>query len=775
MIGKDGLPNIVEHQTSTGDQYLKYNYKYKHDEPIFQMEHLSKYSSKIHNICNCVLNSEGIVMVYSQYIDGGVVPIALALEELGFTRYGSASYTKPLFKPRKPPIIPIDALTMIPKEENKPFQQAKYVMITGDQSFSPNNLEDIKHVTSSNNTNGENVKVILISKAASEGLDFKNIRQLHILDPWYNTNRIEQTIGRTVRNLSHCALPFEKRNVEIYLHGTKINQDEESVDMYIYRTAEQKAIQMGKITRLLKEISVDCLLNIEQTNFTVDKLLTEVSNQNIEIELASKQKIQYKIGDVPYSSMCDYMDNCSFQCSPSASIKEEDILKNTYNEDFAKMNYSAIVKRIREIFKDYAFFTREDIINLIQINRSYPVEHIDFVLSRLVDNKNEYVLDKYNRKGYIVNKDHYYAFQPVEINDEQLTIFERTKPIDYKHNHLNVELKKETKKESKISKILTKEDVKEDDKDINDIYNEITQSLGIEINLFNTERNNANELVILRSELNELKTKNESKEIRKQKFLKEKNIVSFNLPTGESNWYKHLGRIHTHLIDEHLLIEKDVLQYLIYHFIDTLPLDEKLILLTCLFNDSIPTLSQEEKIIKQYFEEKIVVSSIQRGIVLADNHDEKDNIKIYVQDNSTHLWRIAEKTERDELLVQFREINYIEPGRINQFIGFMFISKNNQILFKYKDMNIKSTGVLCTDTGKIEIKNRINNVLSKDILTKKKEYTPIDIDHILRNSLCVILEILLRHLNNPSDKVWFFDLEKTIINQGSIFKKNIKN
>ena len=51
-------------------------------------------------------------MVYSQYIDGGIVPIALALEELGFTRYGSATYTKPLFK--TPPSEPIDSITMKP-------------------------------------------------------------------------------------------------------------------------------------------------------------------------------------------------------------------------------------------------------------------------------------------------------------------------------------------------------------------------------------------------------------------------------------------------------------------------------------------------------------------------------------------------------------------------------------------------------------------------------------------------------------------------------------
>ena len=36
-----------------------------------------------------VIKSKGIVLIYSQYIDGGAVPIALALEELGFNRYGS--------------------------------------------------------------------------------------------------------------------------------------------------------------------------------------------------------------------------------------------------------------------------------------------------------------------------------------------------------------------------------------------------------------------------------------------------------------------------------------------------------------------------------------------------------------------------------------------------------------------------------------------------------------------------------------------------------------
>ena len=61
------------------------------------------------------------------------------------------------------------------EEKGKNFKQAKYVMITGDKHFSPNNGDDIKYITSSENKNGELVKVVLISKAANEGLDFKNI------------------------------------------------------------------------------------------------------------------------------------------------------------------------------------------------------------------------------------------------------------------------------------------------------------------------------------------------------------------------------------------------------------------------------------------------------------------------------------------------------------------------------------------------------------------------------------------------------------------------
>ena len=67
------------------------------------------------------------------------------------------------------------------------------------------------------NVHGADIKVVIISRTGSEGVDFKFIHEVHILDPWFNLSRPEQIIGRAVRVCSHTMLPFEKRNVEIFM------------------------------------------------------------------------------------------------------------------------------------------------------------------------------------------------------------------------------------------------------------------------------------------------------------------------------------------------------------------------------------------------------------------------------------------------------------------------------------------------------------------------------------------------------------------------------
>ena len=91
------------------------------------------------------------------------------------------------------------------------------------------------------------IKVVLASPVAGEGLNLKNIREIHILDPWYHFNKAEQVKGRAIRYLSHIALPIEKRNTTVYMYTSIFKGNKtESVDLrtvsYTHLTLPTKRI-----------------------------------------------------------------------------------------------------------------------------------------------------------------------------------------------------------------------------------------------------------------------------------------------------------------------------------------------------------------------------------------------------------------------------------------------------------------------------------------------------------------------------------------------------
>ena len=429
-------------------------------------------AQKFKAISESILDSDGIILIYSQWLDSGLIPMALALEELGFTRANGS----PLFE--TPQTEPIDSLTLEPKNENQEtgFVQAKYALISGDTRISPNNTEEIKMLTNDNNFNGKQVKVVLISKAASEGIDLKNIRQVHILEPWYTMSRIEQIIGRAVRSFSHQKLPFEERNVEIFLHGTILKDKEvEAADLYIYRLAEYKARQIGEVTRILKESAIDCLLNTQQNNFTQEQM-----NVKIKQKLSDGRVLDsFRVGDMPYSAMCDYMKNCAVKCIPDKSIVDADINHSTYSEGFISMNSEKILQKIKNLMKEEFFYKKSDLMAKLNYPKSIPHVEIYSALTHLISDVTEVITDKYNRQGRLINIGEYYLFQPLELTNRNASVFDRSVPIDYKpseiklissksNNKIPVELVNEEENEvslkgqtSKTNEILNKIDLGE--------------------------------------------------------------------------------------------------------------------------------------------------------------------------------------------------------------------------------------------------------------------------------------------------------------------------
>ena len=721
MVGKRGLAQIMNY-SATENPPLRFDFDYKPQVlekygRIFSGEHIGKYSAKIKKICDCILASKGIVLVYSQYIDGGAVPIALALEELGFARYGSAKHTRNLYKVA--PTEPMDATTMLPRSRaTGAFKQARYVMITGDKYFSPDNGEDMKFITDSANNNGSQVKVILISKAASEGLDFKCIRQIHILEPWYNMNRIEQIIGRGVRNLSHCALPFEERNVEIYLHGTLPQNDIEPADLYVYRLAEKKTKQIGQVTRLLKETAVDCLLNIGQTNFTVEKFLEIAENLNIKINLGSKKTIDYQIGDKPFTNICDYMDNCAFKCSPDAEINQEtDIRGDTYGEEFVKTNYAMILKRIREMFREQSVYRWQQIENFVNAVKTYPKEQIYYTLTQLIDDKNEYLVDKYGRRGYLTNKGEYYAFQPLEVSDANASAFDRSVPVDFKHESVFIKLPE------LIARGRKKIEGDDDDEEIAEkpmSYEEIMAD--IKLNLEHALNSDA------------------------------------YIDKGETDWYKHVAKVLLTLKEAHEIPLLEITRYIYDHYLDSTKFVNKLTLITHMYAGDFKPKSESELLIKAYFDERIVQNKSTRGFVLADENE----CKIYVQsaEDST-LWEEAKLSDKKKISQNIID-KYIIPAANYQdkLVGFMHIfTRNKKIVFKVKDTAIeRNTGAKLENETKGDIIKTLNKILGE------KAYNAKNSEKLLKIGLCVIAEMILRDATKRGGKSLFFDTEKTILN-----------
>jgi len=648
LVGSSGLNRIMKYVETTSPPSKKdFEYKTLEFGKIFSKSEIGKYSSKIESICNNILNSTGIILIYSEYIDGGLIPMALALEELGFRRYNNNS----LFKTHS--TAQIDALEFKTKAnyKGKVFNPAHYVIISGDKYYSPDNVSDLKALTNNNNTNGEKIKVVLISQAGAEGLDFKNLRQIHILEPWYNMNRIEQIIGRGIRNCSHKNLSFQERNVSIYLYGTILEDpEEEAADLYIYRLAEKKAIQIGNVSRVLKKISIDCILNSEQMNFSVNEM-----KQNVEQHLSNKKIINYEIGDKPYSSLCDYMDKCNYTCSPNKIITEPNL--NTFNEKFIFMNTDKIIQKIRELFKEKYFYIKKELIVRINVIKIYPLVQINAALNQLIEDKNEYISDMYGRIGNLINIDDIYLFQPLELTDEKTTIYDRSTPIDFKHKDITFTLPKE---------ITTKNDTK----------------------LFKNEE--ALALVA----------------ILEENYLKA--TTSNLLVRGEDDWYKFYYIASEKMINEKIIDKNNLLEFLINHMIDYLNFDENLILLNYLYNTS--NLSDLMKLIKNNYESKIIKKKGITGIVLY-NSDNVPAIKLIVyKDNK---WVIGEFTDEIDLKDKIKEYTP-DLLRVNNVIGFIGNFKHKYMIFKVKFMKEKrNSGARCDQSGKKENIKILNEIFGE--------------------------------------------------------------
>lgn len=388
---------------------------------------LGQTSTKAKFILERAAGARGPVFVYSRFIKSGALPLALALEANGYLPWN-----------RRPMLAngAVDGLggqcALCSKRANghtaadHKFTQAHYVLITGRSSISPKNSEDIQAARAVTNKRGSQIKVVIGSQVASEGVDFRFIRDIYVFDSWFHLNKMEQVLGRGVRFCSHSLLPQEERNCTIHLLVQTIEAaDTETADLYMYREAMTKAIQVGRVTRVLKQYALDCNLNKDAVQITGLATQRHIDSQGVVRE-------EVNVNDMPFTNVCDWIETCEYKCAKVINEADMGTDLSTYTDYAVRWRESKLRGAIRALFstREQPVFQLEEILDMMS---AVPQRAVQGLLAEIVGNQ-AFRVRMGKKEGYIVYRNGYYMFQPEYLTDTRVPLALRVADVPVKRD-----------------------------------------------------------------------------------------------------------------------------------------------------------------------------------------------------------------------------------------------------------------------------------------------------------------------------------------------------
>jgi hypothetical protein len=400
--GKAGWDNYFKGEISSFGATKAMSYKWINTDSdildVFKGEGLESHSPKIAAIVKSILKAEGMSFIFSRFVMAGALPVAIALELQGWCRVLADGTPAPLLKM---------ARTTKPKNF--------YVLLTSNNDISPQFSGLLKYATTFENPEqalkGSKVRAIIGSQIASEGLDLKCIRELHLLDGWYHLNRIEQIIGRGVRFCSHALLPLEKQNCLIYLHALTL-PTYETADLYAYRLAVRKAQPIGVVTRLMKLNAWDCMLNRDAI------LLKDLGTRRV-VDAQMDISGAYSLADKPFTSFCDFSDTCEYLCGGfKFTTAKKGTNFSTYVESDFRRKFLEKLELLAGIFAD-------EVAHPLDFIKATVFEDIPWSIAAVLLRE---ILGKYRLKrndgiyGTLALINNYLVFQPDKVTDKDIPV-----------------------------------------------------------------------------------------------------------------------------------------------------------------------------------------------------------------------------------------------------------------------------------------------------------------------------------------------------------------
>ena len=249
---------------------------------------LANLSPKFLTILNNIESQSGLHLVYSQFRTlEGIGIFKLVLEANGFAQFKITKSKSGVWR-------------IVQNESD--VAKPKFILYTGTESTEekeivrnifnshwgsvPKTIKAQLQQLSPNNYHGEIAKIFMITAAGAEGISLRNVRYVHIMEPYWHPVRIEQVIGRARRICSHNDLPEDERKIEVFLYLMRFtdHQIAELVsselkikdisklddktpitsDQALYEISSIKERINGQLLRAVKEASIDCAVQMRK-------------------------------------------------------------------------------------------------------------------------------------------------------------------------------------------------------------------------------------------------------------------------------------------------------------------------------------------------------------------------------------------------------------------------------------------------------------------------------------------------------------------------------
>jgi hypothetical protein len=258
----------------------------EHSNDFLTPEALQTYSPKFLHILENIQDKahDGLHLVYTQFRTAeGIGLFSLVLEKNGFARFrikknnfnmweidiNEADQGKPTYA----------LYTGTETTEEKEIIRHIY---NGEWDAIPESIGNVLKSKYRNNNMGEVIKVFMITSSGSEGINLRNTRYVHIMEPYWHPVRSEQVIGRARRICSHKDLPKALQTVEVFVYlmifsEAQLKSDEAielkrkdlskaipkvpiTSDQFLYEISEIKANLTAQLTDAIKESAFDCYI-----------------------------------------------------------------------------------------------------------------------------------------------------------------------------------------------------------------------------------------------------------------------------------------------------------------------------------------------------------------------------------------------------------------------------------------------------------------------------------------------------------------------------------